>query len=158
MQKAAVLRIIRDALQTQFEEFQDRSRQTRAASADPENRAEGKYDTRATEASYLADGQARQAQQAGEARSAIESLGVRAFGPGAAIDLGALVRLEFPGGGGEADRAWFFLAPAAGGLEVVVEGETVTVLTAGSPLGRQLLGRSVGAAVTAPAAVVREVG
>ena len=157
MQKTTVLRAIRDALQTQFEEFQERSRQTRAASADPENRAEGKYDTRATEASYLADGQARQAQQAGEARSAIEALGVRTFDPGAAIDLGALVRLEFPGGG-EADGAWFFLAPAAGGLEVVVDGETVTVLTAGSPLGRQLLGRSVGAAVTAPAAVVREVG
>lgn len=157
MQKSTVVHAIREALQRQFEAFQERSRETRAAGADPENRAESKYDTRATEASYLADGQARQAQQAGEARSAVESLGIRPFGPGATIDLGALVRLEFRGGR-EAEGAWFFLSPAAGGLEVVVDGETVTVLNAGSPLGRQLLGRSVGATVTAPAAVVREVG
>lgn len=153
MEKPAVLRSICDALRAQFEEFHARSRQTRAASADPEARAEGKYDTRATEESYLADGQAQQAQQAGEALHAVESLGVRPFGPGEPVAPGALVRVEFTGG----EEAWFFLAPAAGGLEVVVNGESVTVLTPGSPLGARLLGHAAGDRLSTPAAVIREV-
>ncbi len=153
MEKTAVLRAVCAALRAQFEEFHARSRQTRAAGADPETRAEDKYDTRATEENYLADGQARQARQAAEALSAVEALGaVRPFGPGVPIDAGALVRVEFP-----AESAWFFLAPAAGGLEVVVDGVPVTVLTPGSPLGGQLLGRAAGARLAAPPAWVREV-
>ena len=160
--KPAVLATIRAALRAQFEDFAARSRQTRAASADPESRAEGKYDTRATEESFLADGQARQAQQAAEALAAIELLGEpRPFGPGVPIDPGALVRVEFtPGGagsGGGSGGAWFFLAPAAGGLEVVVDGIEVTVLTPGSPLGRQLLGRVAGARLSVPPGLIADV-
>ena len=156
MQTSAVLEAVRAALRAQFEDCAARSRQTRAASADPESRAEGKYDTRATEASFLADGQARQAQQAADALSAIELLGVpRPFGPGVSVDLGALVRVEFTAVGGS--DAWFFLAPAAGGLEVVVDGIEVPVLTPGSSLGRQLLGRGAGARLSTPPGRISDV-
>ena len=156
IQKAAVLHAIKVALREQFEGFAARSRETRAASADPENRAEGKYDTRATEASFLADGQAQQAQAAGEALAAIELLGVpRTLGLGEAVEPGALVRVEFAAAGG--GEAWFFLAPAGGGLEVTVDQIEVTVLTPGSPLGQQLLGRRVGDRLAAPPAAIREV-
>ena len=153
MDKTAVLKTILEALRTQFEEFNALSRQTRAGGADPESRAEDKHDTRSTAASYLADGQARQAQQTLEAMQAIEALGPRPFAPGEPIAAAALVRLEFAG----AESAWFFLAPAAGGLEVVVNGVEVTVLTPGSPLGGQLFGRPVGARLQAPPAFIREV-
>lgn len=155
MDKVAVLQAVCDALRGQFEGFRALSRQTRANSADPESKAEGKYDTRATEESFLADGQARQAQGAADALRTLETLGVRPFGPGVPIDHGALVRVELSGGPGE--NLWFLLAPAAGGLEVTVNGAEVTVLTPGSPLGGQLVGRLPGARVAVPPAVIREV-
>ena len=51
------------------------------------------------------------------------------------IKLGALVELSF-----DDDRAWFFLGPAAGGIEIECAGELVTVLTTASPLGKGCFG------------------
>lgn len=155
MHKAAVLQAVREALRRDFENLRDLSKRTRAGSGDDETRTEGKYDTRATEENYLADGQARQAVLAAESLAAFEALGHRPFTPEAPVDLGALVQLEFPGGG---ETAWFLLGPAAGGLEVTVEGETITVITSDSPLGRQLPGLSRGDATPdAPKTTVRAV-
>ena len=152
MNKSAVLQAILTALHQEFEAFRALSKKTRAASGDDESKAEGKYDTRATEESYLADGQAKQALAAANALKAFERLGLRDFPDGAAADLGALVQLEFPG-----ETAWFFLGPAAGGLEIEIAGVSVTVITPESPLGRQLPGLTRGGATTAPKAVVRAI-
>lgn len=139
MNKAAIIEAIRSALREEFETFQNSSKQTRAAGNDPESKSEGKYDTRSIEENYLADGLAKQALASAEAAAAYEKLELRAFEAGAPLDLGALVRLEFPD-----ETLWFFLGPSGGGIEVDADGELVTVVTPESPLGSQLLGRKVG--------------
>lgn len=107
-----------------------------ADATDGESKAENKYDTRGLEASYLAHGQSRAAEEAAEAVTQFTALAPRDFGPGETIALGALVRLE--------DGNRYFVGPRAGGTEVEFDGATVMVITPSSPLGRQLVGRRQG--------------
>lgn len=143
--KTLLIQAIIDALREEFETLQSSSKKTRAAGNDAESKAEGKYDTRSIEENYLADGLARQALAATEAANAIKNLPLLSFDPGTPIDLSALVRLEFPD-----ETAWFFLAPAGGGTEILVEGRSITVVTPESPLGSQLMGLKKGDQTKSP--------
>ena len=145
MNKTLLIQAILDALRGEFESLQSSSKKTRAAGNDAESKAEGKYDTRSTEENYLADGLAKQALVAAQAAAACEKLPLLAFTAETPIDLSALIQIEFPD-----DLAWFFLAPAGGGIEVNCGGTSVTVLTPESPLGAQLLGLKVGDRTTSP--------
>jgi transcription elongation GreA/GreB family factor len=41
-------------------------------------------------------------------------------------------------------RDHYFLSPAEGGIEVIVEGQEIMAITPASPLGSQLMGLSIG--------------
>lgn len=118
---------------------------THAEATDDENKAEDKYDTRGLEASYLAHGQSKAAEEAAIAVAQFKALPSRDFTPGELIALGALVVLT-PGAGGKS--ASYFIGPRAGGTEIKAGGTTVMVLTPQSPLGRQLVGRRQGDQLT----------
>ncbi len=152
MNKSKVRQAIIQALRQEFASRLQSSKSTRATGNDPASKAEGKYDTRSTEENYLADGLAKQAQAALDAAAAFEALEDRVLSADGQIEIGALLELEFPD-----EHAWFYLGPAGGGTEVTLAQTTVTVLTADSPLGRQLLGRRVGESTTAPKATIRKV-
>jgi transcription elongation GreA/GreB family factor len=110
-----------------------------------ESRAENKYDTHSQEAAYLAEGQARQAAEIEASLAHYAALPLPAFSPGDAIALGAVVEL-----GAGRRRTCYFVGPRAGGMELVVDGSEILVVTPQSPLGRQLLGRRVGDSVSLP--------
>jgi hypothetical protein len=150
--KHAIVQLILAELREEFENFQSSSKKTRSAGNDPESKSEGKYDTRSIEENYLADGLALQAQAVLDAAVTFEKLELLDFDATMPIDLGALVQLEFPD-----ETSWFFFGPAAGGTEVEWDGTVFTVFTPESPLGQQLLGRSIGDKITSPQAIVREV-
>ena len=135
MNKQAVLEKILHQLRAELALFTTTARATHAEATHEENKAEDKYDTRGLEASYLAMGQLKQAEEAQLAVQTFEALTVRAFGTGDAISLGALVVLEGKG------RNCYFIGPRAGGTEVKLNGQAVLVITPQSPLGRQLMGR-----------------
>ena len=135
MNKQAVLEKILHQLRAELALFTTTARATHAEATHDENKAEDKYDTRGLEASYLAMGQLKQAEEAQLAVQTFEALTVRAFGAGDAISLGALVVIEGQG------RNCYFIGPRAGGTEVKLNGQTVLVITPQSPLGRQLMGR-----------------
>ena len=115
------------------------ARATTAAATDPDSKAENKYDTRNLEASYLARGQAFRVAETMEALQEFTSLMPKDFAPGDAIGEGALVSLTGAGG-----TFLYFIGPAAGGTEVVVDGKEVIVLTPASPLGAKLMRRRAG--------------
>jgi transcription elongation GreA/GreB family factor len=110
-----------------------------------ENRAEDKYDMRSQSAAYLAAGQAQFATAIAGALAAYRHLSPRAFAPGEAIAVGAVVTLEAQG-----RQTVCYLGPQHGGLEVVVHGVPATVVTAFSPVGRRLVGRQAGDRVYLP--------
>jgi transcription elongation GreA/GreB family factor len=136
MSKSELLVAILGRLRAELDLLTRAALATHAEATHEENRAEDKYDTRGLEASYLAHGQSRAAEEAADAVAQFQALPARDFGPGEAIALGALVRLE--------DGARYFVGPRAGGTEVQLDGATVLVVTPSSPLGRQLVGRRAG--------------
>jgi hypothetical protein len=113
-----------------------------AAATDPDSKAENKYDTRTLEASYVARGQAKRVAELQEAVRAFGALSGNAFESGAAITLGALVSLKTPD-----ELAHYFLAPFAGGTEIVHEGKEIVVITPASALGQKLIGKREGDAI-----------
>lgn len=111
----------------------------REAATHEEAKPENDKDTRAVEAAYLAGAQAERARELERAAAALAALDLKRFGPDDAISAGALAQLDQ----GDAEH-WYFLAPQGGGLRAVVDGVEVQVITPQSPLGRELLGKSVG--------------
>jgi transcription elongation GreA/GreB family factor len=139
LQKQEIIKKIIAALAAELEGCTRAARAAHAEATDEQCKAENKYDTRGLEASYLAQGQSRQAGEIMQAMQQYESLAPRPFAPQEAIDLGAVVTLEQ-----REKRAIYFVGPRAGGTEVDCEGQAVLVITPHSPLGRQLVGRKQG--------------
>lgn len=140
MNKRTLLDEILRHLSAEVEMMTQAALATHAEATDDENKAEDKYDTRGLEASYLAHGQSRAAEEAAQAVAQFRALPIRDFGAGDPISLGALVTVESRG-----KPAYYFVGPRAGGTEVTSDGQTVMVITPQSPLGRQLVGKTEGA-------------
>jgi transcription elongation GreA/GreB family factor len=139
MDKRRIIDGIIAQLQAELELFTAASRGAREDATDDQARSEDKYDTRATEASYLADGQAKVAAEVLESLEVYQKMQVRSFSPGSLVELGALVQVEQPG-----TKDWFFLGPRSGGLVVKEDGREVAVITPHSPMGRGILGHAAG--------------
>jgi transcription elongation GreA/GreB family factor len=100
-----------------------------------ESKSEGKYDTRATEASYLARGQAERVVEMRELLSWFRKLDPQ--------DTSETVRLgSFVGVGGQRQEL-VFICPVGGGA-TEVHGVEVKTISLASPLGRAMRGLSEG--------------
>jgi transcription elongation GreA/GreB family factor len=139
MTKRALLEKLIVHLAAEVEAMTKAALATHAEATDEENKAEDKYDTRGLEASYLAHGQSKAAEEAALALAQFRALAPRDFSAADPIGLGALVVVEAKGA-----RSRYFIGPRAGGTEIDVDGKSVMVVTPQSPLGRQLLGRKQG--------------
>jgi transcription elongation GreA/GreB family factor len=139
MDKSALIRSVILQLESELALQIEAALASKAEATDEESRAEDKYDMRSQSAAYLAAGQAKLATDISEAIKAWSALALRDFSPGDAIAAGALVTLEAKG-----RTAAYLMGPHSGGLEASDGAFSVTVVTASSPLGRQLLGRRVG--------------
>src|SRR5688500_1567249 len=112
---------------------------SRAEATHEQSKAENKYDTRGLEASYLARGQSRQVAEIEAAIEKFEKLDPREFTSGEPIDLGAVVELTVG-----KEKNFYFIAPRAGGTEIVFDKKEILVITPESPLGSQLMGKKQG--------------
>ncbi|HEY4248998.1 MAG TPA: GreA/GreB family elongation factor [Lacunisphaera sp.] len=139
MNKRAFLDRILVRLQSELDMLTQAALSTHAEATDEENKAEDKYDTRGLEASYLAIGQSKAAEEAAQAVAQFSALPARDFRSSEPISLGALVALEANG-----RSTHYFMGPRAGGTEIEEQGGVIMVITPQSPLGRQLMGRREG--------------
>ena len=150
--KNALIKLIRAELRSRLERLSKAAFETHAAATDPGSKAEGKYDTRSLEASYLAAGQARQVDELADAVRIFETLNLPDFAIGDSIDAGALVEADLNG-----ESAFFLLVPACGGMDIDHEGCEITLLTPDSGLYKKLMGMSVGDSLDMPVLRVRGV-
>jgi transcription elongation GreA/GreB family factor len=144
MPKSELLADIIARLQAELELLTSAALATHAEATDEENKAEDKYDTRGLEASYLAHGQSKAAEETALAVAQFRALSPRDAISGDPISLGALVTVTDATG----RKALYFVGPRAGGTEVLFNGNTVMVITPQSPLGRELVGRRLGDRIT----------
>ena len=110
------------------------------ASTDSENIPDNKYEILALEASYVAQGQANRAQDIKRALEVYKQLTLQQFDDGSTIRLTALVSLA----GDSATSRTVFIGPLEGGLKVTDQLTEIVVITPASPLGRSLIGKTVG--------------
>ncbi len=110
-----------------------------------ESRAESQWDTQGLEASYLAAGQAGQAQQWADAVEELQSEREDLLKTNTDVSLGALFECDFGG-----SEEVFFFAGVAGGQVIKMDDMEVTVITTQSPLAGRLRGLKVGETFTLP--------
>ena len=140
--KKALLATLIATLKAEVGTAKRRARDAADAATHEESRAENSKDTRATEASYVARGQAAHAAELESSLAALSRLTPRDFDEREPVALGALVDVDSEGA-----RTCYFLLPAAGGRDLDGGPETIATLTTRSPLGRALLGAALGDAV-----------
>ena len=97
-----------------------------------ETKAEGKYDTRATEAAYLARGQAWRIAELRKLVAWLSTDFPRQTLSDPVVQVGALVLIE------GLRSEWLFIAPI-GGKEAEVDGCTVRLISMASPLGASMV-------------------
>ena len=102
-----------------------------------ESKAEGKYDTRATEASYLARGQAWRIVELKRLLAWLSALDPQRSLEEPVVQTGTLVEVT------GARTELIFLAPI-GGTKAQVGGQTVRVISPSSPLGEAMAELEVG--------------
>ena len=128
LDKSRVIAAIVTTLQESLQAVERIAQMARDETTGGESKAEGKYDTRSTEASYLARGQAWRIAELRQIAAWFAILdGEVSFDP-PTVRVGALVELE-----GEHPEI-LFIAPI-GGTQVVVDAQSVRVISPASPLG-----------------------
>jgi transcription elongation GreA/GreB family factor len=127
------------ALSETVSQAAEQARTTREGATHAEAKPENDKDTRALEQSYLARGQAMRVEELANQAHMLRFMDLPQFSDDDEISAGALVLLE----GADGERL-LFLAPHGGGIELSVDNVAVLVVTATSPMGRAVLGKSVG--------------
>ena len=137
--KRALLQLLIDRLSDEVARAKAHALDAAEGATHEDNRAEGDKDMRSTEASYIARGHAQRTSQLEQALTRLAHLEVVDLQPNEKIKSTALVELEHA-----KRRSLYFLLPAAGGEQLMLESVSVQSLTLSSPLGMALLGVSVG--------------
>jgi transcription elongation GreA/GreB family factor len=137
--KSAVIRALHQALQDEIVTLESVAAMARDEATSSETKSEGKYDTRATEASYLARGQAVRISELRRLHAWYDRLEPD-DSPPERIRLGTLVEIE------REQPEWIFLAPF-GGSRANIQGQKIRVISPSSPLGKALLNLQPGDAL-----------
>ena len=134
--KKIILEKLIGNLRKELIEVEKAAKSTRDLVTADDLKSEGKYDTRAIEASYLASAQLKRVD---EIKADIQMLEETELVNANKLQLGSLALLEHNG----QDR-YYFLTSTSGGTMLTVEGNTILVISVFSPLGNEALGLQTG--------------
>lgn len=152
MSKQNIVNQITEQIKSQLNTMTDAARASHEASTGEEAKAEGKYDTRGLEASYLADAQAEQCRKLEHSLHIFKSLVYDDLPAGSPIEPSALVETELNG-----TIAYYLLTPCAGGITIEHEGFDLTTLSPEAPLYQSLLGHHIGEKLDQPPLLILDV-
>ena len=124
------------ALQMDYEVSVSAINEAAETATHEENVARSKYETKSVEAAYLVEGHLRRNGELENEISAFRSMRIRDFNDESRVLLSALVELEKSDG----SIQQVFMGPQAGGRQVL----GITIVTPLSPLGKAILGKSMG--------------
>lgn len=142
--KIQVMNLLREKLAADLQALTASQQAAQAGATHEESRQEDPKDTRAIEATYLARGLAERVEAMRETLALISRLTIAQFGDDDPVAVTALLAIEEPDG----VQSIYLIVPRVGGERLSVAGATVRTLTPLSPLGRALLGKQVGDAVS----------
>lgn len=135
--KANLIRTIESEIELQLNTLKAAALESHLSSTGDESKAEGKYDTRGLEASYLADAQAEQVDLLEEQLERLRNLEIPES-PDQVV-MGTLVLVT-----GDENELGYLLLPVGAGKTVEFEGQSFTVVTPESPVGAAIIGQEEG--------------
>lgn len=145
MDKAAIFKAILQTFRATLTDHEKAAGAAREGASGDEVASEGKYDTRATEASYLARGHAMQYEAMLQSMRTLESYRVPPYDNDEEIGTGALIEVKTG-----RSKTTYFILPAGGGTDVIVDGTEIVVINARSPISKELKGKCTGDAFQVP--------
>jgi transcription elongation GreA/GreB family factor len=135
--RAEVHQSILQQLEEELRFVEQASKAAHEAATSEESKPENEYDTRALEASYLAEAQAKRAVELKRMIAGLRSM--PRTGKTAVIESGSVVELDADG-----TPVFYAVLPFGAGLAATVNGKKVSVVTLESPLGQVIVGKKVG--------------
>lgn len=155
MKRNTALRALAEALREELGLAIRASKDAEDYATHDEARAESQWDTQGLESSYLAAGQAANAEEIAKAIRELEKLAESRPDPRDPIGVGSLFQCDWGDG---AD--WYLIVPERGGTTAIVGKTEITAITPESPLGAAVSEKKCGDRValsTGRVGVVRSV-
>ncbi|MDB4500708.1 hypothetical protein N9224_00825 [Akkermansiaceae bacterium] len=149
MTKADVITQLKAQFETKIATLKSALSDSEEGANGDETKSEGKYDTRAVEAAYLAKAQSEQLALAEKDEDIFKRFEAPAHDFSDEIQMGALVETDADG-----EIAFFYLAPTGGGMVIDFLGCELTVITPDSRLYQSLIGKKMGNTLESPALMV----
>lgn len=134
--KKLILEKLIENLQKELSEVEAAAKSARDLATQDDLKSEGKYDTRAIEASYLASAQLKRVE---EIKLDIQMLEETEVQNSKKLQMGSLALIEYKG-----NERFYFLTSTSGGTMITVNGQTILVISVFSPLGNGALGLEAG--------------
>lgn len=144
--KKELVKAIIETLKVELEKLSQSAKSAHEAATHEESKAEDSHDTRGLEAAYLAGAQNARILELQRTIHYFQHGSFRDFTPESEIGVGAWVQLE-----NNQKKYSYFVATRGGGTVFQFAGQTIQLITPQSPLGEQLIGKSVGDEVESPA-------
>jgi transcription elongation GreA/GreB family factor len=138
VQKEKVLGQLRNNLQNELSLARQSYESSSAYKSQDDMKQEGKYDTRAIEAGYLAGAQKKRIDEIEQELGMLDEIDLKLTNEVNDVITGSLVLLEHNG-----IEKHYFLSPTGGGKLLTIEGEPVLVISVFSPLGQELVGAKI---------------
>lgn len=133
MDKKKIIAQLIEKFDQEIKTYERIAEQARQDAISSEIKQEGKYDTRAIEAGYLAGAQKRRHDELLIERQALKTFDWTHL-QSATISIGSLVLLS-----DEDTESWYFISPGSGGFDVSVDNQTVKVISAQTPLAKAMI-------------------
>jgi transcription elongation GreA/GreB family factor len=102
-------------------------------------KSDGKYDTRATEANYLADGQRQRITDLESEVGLLQEVSIKDLSRFDRVSIGSVVGIEHKG-----NTRKYFISPITGGSMLSIEDEALMVVSAFSPIGSGAINLGLG--------------
>lgn len=127
-----------ETLKTELTGIEAAARSTKDLVTADDLKSEGKYDTRAIEASYLASAQNKRVEEIKLDIQMLEEIELPEI-PSAVIQLGSLALIECNG-----HERFYFISSTSGGTILQLDGHSILVISVFSPIGNEALGLRAG--------------
>lgn len=131
--KKQILTLVIAEIDKQFTTALYAAETARSGSTHDDAEAKSKYDTQATELSYLADGQGMRAEALAKDLRYAKQFQIREFIDDDAADVGAMVVVA------KNSLCYYFILPFGAGTTVQVENQKIQVISPQSSLGKALI-------------------
>ena len=136
--KKKIVESLIEKLVNELSEVESAAKSTKDLAQAPDLKSEGKYDTRAIEASYLASAQSKRVEEIKLDIQMLEDLAVT-IEPASKMQLGSLGLITCNG-----QERLYFLSTTSGGSMLMIDNHPILVISVFSPIGDAALGYGAG--------------